>query len=311
MKFCTKCGNQLADDMPFCQKCGTKSTPDDPAVEPRQKPPADIHTANDFTGQPPKLRTSMKVWMILFFVLTGIFAICCITDASMIAGMLLFGILGFMFLILAKTPAGSTRVFTNEEIFKKNGGLSKNIFICSCVFVSLFLFAVITNISGTNSSEPVNQIAEQNNGEPAEAQNKTTEPQPVEEKPNIPVEFSEACPVSISGSVSDNIIGYPELRCSFKNNTDKEISAIQLYFVPRDVYGEEVDGIFAQNRLKTDSPIEPNGSDSLYWQMLDHNVTSGELYLYSVYFADGTEWGDRNASVSKIKEYGLQIQVGY
>lgn len=25
MKFCTKCGNQLEDDMMFCQKCGTKS----------------------------------------------------------------------------------------------------------------------------------------------------------------------------------------------------------------------------------------------------------------------------------------------
>lgn len=25
MKFCSKCGNQMADDMLFCQKCGTRS----------------------------------------------------------------------------------------------------------------------------------------------------------------------------------------------------------------------------------------------------------------------------------------------
>ena len=32
MKYCTKCGNQMADDMLFCQKCGTKVV----SLEPEQ-----------------------------------------------------------------------------------------------------------------------------------------------------------------------------------------------------------------------------------------------------------------------------------
>ena len=36
MKYCTKCGHQMADDMMFCQKCGTKV---ENAVQPVQETP--------------------------------------------------------------------------------------------------------------------------------------------------------------------------------------------------------------------------------------------------------------------------------
>lgn len=109
----------------------------------------------------------------------------------------------------------------------------------------------------------------------------------------------------------DNIINFPERSCSIKNNTDKEIAAIQFYFTPKDVYGEDADGVFAMNRLQTDTPISPRGSDTCVWQMIDQSVKSGDLYVYSVYFTDGTEWGDRNASVSKIKKYAPRLSVSY
>ncbi len=125
----------------------------------------------------------------------------------------------------------------------------------------------------------------------------------------IPDEFAGDCPVSLSATVKDNIIGMPELTCHFKNLTDKEIAAIKLYFDPQDVYGKTVDTVFTTHELYTDEAIAANGSCSRSWQMLDQEIKSGKVYLYSVYFADGTEWGNKDASVSQIKKYGIEISA--
>lgn len=128
-------------------------------------------------------------------------------------------------------------------------------------------------------------------------------------QPTVPDEFAGDCPISLSATVKDNIIGMPELTCHFKNLTDKEIAAIKLYFDPQDVYGKAVDTVFTTHELYTDEAIAANGSCSRSWQLLDQEIKSGEVYLYSVYFADGTEWGNKDASVSHIKKYGIKISV--
>lgn len=122
-------------------------------------------------------------------------------------------------------------------------------------------------------------------------------------------EFSAECPIEVSASIGDNIIGYPELSCNIENNTDKEIAAEQLYFEGRDVYGDDVNTIFTTKKIQTDNPINPNGSKTVSYQFLDKTVKSGDLYVYSVYFSDGTEWGDKDASTSKIKKRGMKISV--
>lgn len=132
-----------------------------------------------------------------------------------------------------------------------------------------------------------------------------------EVKADVPQEFAEDCPISISASIYDNIIGVPEISCSMKNKTDKEILAIQLYFSPRDVYGEDVNTIFTTNNLQTDTPISPNGSVSRTWQLLDTDVKSGDLIVYSVFFEDGSEWGNKDAATSDIKKYGHKITIKY
>ena len=128
---------------------------------------------------------------------------------------------------------------------------------------------------------------------------------------SIPEEFADVCPVDVSSSMYDNIIGVPEVKCTFKNNTDKEIAAVKLYFSPRDVYGEEVNTVFTTHELYTDNPIAAGGSSSKSWQLLDWEIKSGDIYIYSVYFSDGTEWGDKNASVSDVKKYGYKISTKY
>lgn len=128
---------------------------------------------------------------------------------------------------------------------------------------------------------------------------------------NVPSEFEEACPVDVTASIYDNIIGVPELKCNFKNLKEKEIAAIKLYFEPRDVYGESINSIFMTNQLQTDETIAALASASCAWQLLDDAVKSGDLYVYSVYFSDGSEWGNKDAAQSEAKKYGLKISAKY
>lgn len=312
MKFCTKCGSQMTDEMEFCSKCGAKCAESDSSYEECaddffKKGPASVNEKPaDVPGNvAPKLRTSMKVWMIICFVFAGVFAAGSFSDSSMLAGVCLFGILGVMFLVLARTPIGDLRLFASEN----SKGISKGAFVCICVFISLFLFFGIINLSSqsVNTSSKNAAVKTVEDG----GQSETTEQEEVKNEPEIPAEFAGECPVSVSASMYDNIINFPEISCNIRNNTDKEIAAVQLYFLPKDVYGEEVDGIFAQNRLECDTLIAAGSSYTGAWQLIDQDVKSGDLYVYSVYFSDGTEWGDRNASLSKIKEYGLKLQVSY
>lgn len=121
--------------------------------------------------------------------------------------------------------------------------------------------------------------------------------------------FSGDCGISATAEMGTDIIGQPTVNVSVTNTTDKNISAIQFYAIPLDVYGEELKGVFAQNKLSTDNTIEAGKSDTRTWQLLDRDVKTVKLYVYSVYFSDGTEWGDREATKSTIMKNALEITV--
>lgn len=188
--------------------------------------------------------------------------------------------------------------FDNEKkqilsIENKKKNMPKNLGLCIAIF-----FVVVICISIISSTFSRTETAS------TDVEKKVTEQK-------VPDEFSGDCPVEVSGYIYDNIIGVPELSCSIKNNTDKEIAAVKLYFSPKDVYGEEVDGIFATKQLYTDNPISAGSSTKRSWQMIDGEIKSGDLYVYSVYFSDGTEWGNKDAVTSDVKKYGYKIQVSY
>lgn len=167
------------------------------------------------------------------------------------------------------------------------------------IFIAVLLGMVFTGCQPTSAPEP-NDTSTTANREQAAKQ----------KQPSVPAAFEGECPVNVTFEITDNIINYPEVHCSFTNLTDKDIAAIQLHFVPLDVYGEEIDNwVFTQNKLYTDAPIPAHGSDSRSWQLLDQKIKMGNLYIYSVYFSDGTEWGDRNASETTIKKYGHLITM--
>ena len=153
----------MEDDMLFCQKCGTKFMTNESVIaESTVEKKTDLEQASKVNGSyeptpkkvPKKsnLRTSMKIWMVVCFVFAGIYALVAIAETAIIAMTLFFGILGIMFLCLAKTPKGST------FLFGKDKGIKKKHFVWICIAVAFISFGVIFNIipmSSPNTTPPI------------------------------------------------------------------------------------------------------------------------------------------------------------
>lgn len=121
--------------------------------------------------------------------------------------------------------------------------------------------------------------------------------------------FDGDCGITASAEIGNNLINFPELTIAVTNTTEKEIAAIQFYAVPYDVYGDEIKGWTTQSKLYTDEPILAGKSDTVSYQLIEQSVKTVKLYVYSVFFADGTEWGDKDATRTKILEEAPTIEV--
>ncbi len=165
------------------------------------------------------------------------------------------------------------------------------------VFVIAPIIGGILGSGGTTNSGTSNNLANTTN---------TSNNATVSTKQSV---FDGDCGIEASAEMGSSIIGYPELTISISNTTNKEISAIQFYAVPYDVYGDEITGWTSQNKLYTDSAIGAGASDSLTYQFIEDSVKTVKLYVYSVYFADGTQWGDKDATKSTISSNGALIEV--
>ncbi|MBQ7957584.1 MAG: zinc ribbon domain-containing protein [Clostridia bacterium] len=121
--------------------------------------------------------------------------------------------------------------------------------------------------------------------------------------------YSGDCGIEASASMNESIIGLPELQVSVKNVTDKDIKAVKFYAVPVDVYGEELTGWTTQDYLYTDDTITAGGTTSITYQFIEDRVKNVKLYVYSVYFADGSEWGNKDATKDVILKNGRLIEV--
>ena len=145
MKYCTKCGNQMADDMLFCQKCGTKV---ENLSQPVQEAPQQVapQYTPQYTHQPsvtPKQKPRRVLKGISIFCLFGagvMLLMSLAVDSTMIVGGLVYGILGIMFLLLSKTPKGSTYLFGKEK------GIKILHFVLGCIFL---LFATVIIFTST------------------------------------------------------------------------------------------------------------------------------------------------------------------
>ena len=122
-------------------------------------------------------------------------------------------------------------------------------------------------------------------------------------------DFDGDCGIEASAEIGNNIINYPELTITVTNTSDKEIAAIKFYAVPYDVYGDEIKGWTTQKNLYTDNSIGVGKTDTISYQFIEDTIKTVKLYIYSVYFSDGTEWGNKDATSSKIIKNAPQIEV--
>ena len=149
MKFCTKCGYQMADDMMFCQKCGTKvestlQMMQEMSKQANQQYPsqhtqqyAKQSTVDSVKPKPRYFLKSISIFCLFGAAVMLLFGIT--TEPAAIIGGLVYGILGIMFLLLSKTPKGSTYLFGKEKGIK----IVHFVLICiSLVFASVVIFSV-------------------------------------------------------------------------------------------------------------------------------------------------------------------------
>lgn len=132
--------------------------------------------------------------------------------------------------------------------------------------------------------------------------------------------FDGDCGVAVSAKIkkeNSNYLGIDEseLEITIKNTTEKEIAAIKFYAVSFDVYGDEIQGRGGSGDLFTDDAISPGETTQISYfssyldRPFNQSVKMVKLYVYSVYFSDGSEWGDRNATASEIIKAAPTIEV--
>lgn len=128
------------------------------------------------------------------------------------------------------------------------------------------------------------------------------------EKPNY---FEGDCGISILATLGaeNSYLSYPYLNISMLNNTSKEIAAVKLYLVSRDVYGDETNRFMSGGEILFDKSIPAGKTGEITERLLDDSVKAVDIYVYSVYFADGTEWGNRNAKRYDILNNAPKIEV--
>lgn len=166
-------------------------------------------------------------------------------------------------------------------------------------FLPIFIFfIIIVAIASSTSDTGTSTNANSDNNETTEKITTT-----------IPAEYEGDCGISVSAEMYANIINYPELSISITNKTNKTIKAIKFFIVPYDVYGDEITSWATQQYLYTDTSIAAGKSNKISYQLIEQSVETVDLYVYSVYFADGTEWGNKDATKSSIVKYGVPFEV--
>lgn len=151
MKYCSKCGAPMEDEMLFCQKCGTRaanpSTANTTDNEPKN---AQSNKRDVLQGQPGKPRKGMKILAIVCGVFAIIYALMSIIAGPFMLSMtLFFGVMVLMFFALSKSPKGT------PYLFGKQRGLKKSVFIIICVVLAFVLFGIFasqTEMSGRSNN---------------------------------------------------------------------------------------------------------------------------------------------------------------
>ena len=193
MKYCTKCGHQMADDMLFCQKCGAKSEPikteQTAAPQPTEVKPAapqqtytapTINTQTASGNKKVKIRKGMKVGMIICFVFAAIYGLISIAEPSIFAMTLFFFVLGLMFLSLGLVPKESKYMY----LLGKPCKLKKSLFVVISIIVAFVICGISMSINPPEATtdNPASQQQQNNDDDSNPSQQEQDDPSSNESK---------------------------------------------------------------------------------------------------------------------------------
>jgi hypothetical protein len=202
----------------------------------------------------------------------------------------------------------------------QKSGCGKMLGIGFLAFIGLGMLGAIISGTQQNNQPEKSALSSQNDKQPENTAtpvpggSSTPTPQTAVPTAAPSSKFDGDCGIAASAHLkSDQFINHPHLRISVSNIADKNIAAIQFLAVPYDVYGRDISSsLFSLERLRTDDLIPVGKSEELhYGPFLDQKMKSVKLYVYSVYFEDGTEWGDKDASRSEILKYAKPIEATF
>lgn len=123
--------------------------------------------------------------------------------------------------------------------------------------------------------------------------------------------FDDECPIRVHAKyyTSDQTISI-----THTNESTKTIAAVKYLIVVYNVYGEELKqyGYGSSSVIATydDFDTRPSSQNTGDWALKGFNDGKSVcIYVYSVYFTDGTEYGNRNLSTNTIKQFAPKTSV--
>lgn len=317
MKYCSKCGNRMEDDMRFCQKCGAKAmdpVSSDFSLKTTQKesepaftekaeetkpektnqtpPPAPEFPTYSHTKNQKPTRVNMIAWACVFgiffltFLLDALFE-----DASAFSLCFLFASITFLFVVLSQSPKSSPFLFGREK------GLSKNKFVLVTLGIGFVISMILTSILPTapltdDVSDPSENAAV--SSEPAKA------PEEISSMEEVEIWYQAQVPL-----VEQSVKKYAETKSGV---TDIKMTNTKFYF-------GESDG-WTDCYYKTTFTCKLNGEDC-------NGETRGFLKVgeSDIYFFDYELWRDsdyftiteeNDTSIDQtMEEYYHQLESTY
>ena len=124
--------------------------------------------------------------------------------------------------------------------------------------------------------------------------------------------FENECPIGVSATMTTDLIGTPVVEANITNNSDKNIAAVKILAHPLDVYSAPIQNYGygeEYTSLNSDESISAGGSKTVSWSLYGYDTTKTvDLWVYSVYFEDGTQWGAYDGlSLEIMQKYGVYL----
>lgn len=124
--------------------------------------------------------------------------------------------------------------------------------------------------------------------------------------------FEEDCPISVSASMSADLIGTPVVEATITNLSNQPVAAVRILAHPLDVYGDAIQSYgFGEEyiNLTSDETLDAGESKTVTWTLYGYDTAkTAELWIYSVYFENGAQWGSYDSlSVEIMQAYGVAL----